>query len=133
MNFTPQWRTQNFSSVQHLNCPFIDSVSSFLKSRKLFKHSFFYFESYTSSLSTMGFFLSSSSLSLWVFTQSFNTHSLSLSYIPGTLLSVRDKNTSRTRLHLGAAPSLERRNRHIHKELQRNLTLQRAMETQMNF
>lgn len=93
-----------YSNFHH---PFIDSVSSFLKSRKSLTLSFFYFRSCSSSSSTGGFFLSSSSRLLCLFTQSFNKYSLSPSYTAGTLLSVRYKNTGNTSFYLGGAPSLE--------------------------
>lgn len=54
---------------------------------------------------TMSFSLSSSSLAL--FTESSNKHSLSSIYVPGTLPSIRDKNTSKTSFHLGGSPSLK--------------------------
>lgn len=37
-----------YFKYSHLNHPFIGPVSFFLKSRKLFRHSFFYFRSYNS-------------------------------------------------------------------------------------
>lgn len=73
-----------------------------------------------------GLFLSFSSLLLWVFTQSFNNHSLLRALYPG-------KSTRKTSFHLGGDPSLERGNKTYTQSMQRNFMLQKAMETQTNF